>query len=113
MNSVCLLGNLVKDAELTKGVLNFSVAVNEAKKTEKGEYENYANYFDCVMFGPRAEAIAKYLEKGKKVAINGKLHQSRWEAKEGGKKSKVEIVVNDIDLLTPKESGKKDEDVPF
>lgn len=128
MNTVGISGNLTRDPEIratTSGttVLNFSVAVNERRKGKSGDWEDYANFFDCVMIGNRADAISRFLSKGMKVAIQGKLHWSHWE-KDGQKRSKVEIRVDDIDFIAKYEStvtgipatpsdSYTDEDIPF
>lgn len=104
MNSVNISGRLGKDAELrtTQGgsfILRFSVAVNDRKKNpQSGEWEDTTHWIDCVMFGKRAESLSKYLTKGVEVGVTGKLSQSRWEDKQGNKRSKLEVIVNDIDL---------------
>lgn len=107
VNSVCIAGRLTKDAELkaTKSgasILNCGIAVNESRKNAQGEWSDYANFFDFVMFGPRVNALSKYLQKGKKVTLSGRLHQDTWEDAQGNNRSKVVIMVNDIEL-PPKE----------
>lgn len=109
INQVNITGNLTKDSEIRvtqsgSQILNFSVAVNDRHKNQQtGNWENYPNYIGCVMFGSRAEHIQPYLVKGTKVAINGKLRYSSWE-KDGQKRSKIEIIVNDIEFLSSKNS---------
>ena len=105
INRVNISGNLTRDAELrcTAGgtqVLAFGVAVNDRRRNpQTGEWEDYPNFVDCTMFGNRAEAIARYLAKGSKVAIEGKLRYSSWE-RDGQKRSKLEIVVDEIEFLS-------------
>ncbi|MDA3940479.1 MAG: single-stranded DNA-binding protein [Spirochaetia bacterium] len=110
MNNVNEVGGLVRDAELKTlpsgtSCLNFSIAVSEYMGAGK---EDWNNYFDCVMFGKRASSLAQYMGKGQKVAIEGKLHQDRWE-KEGEKRSKVIIKVNNIDLVGAKKSATQEQ----
>lgn len=102
MNNVTLIGNLVRDMELkyTGGgtaIGKMSIAVNERRKQGE-EWVDQAHFFDMVLWGKRAEALAQYLLKGKKVGIQGRLQQQRWET-DGQTRSKVEIVVEDIELL--------------
>ena len=110
INHVVIGGNLTKDAELMqtqsgKDILRFSVAVNEQRKNPNtGEYENYANFFDCVTFGNRAKALANILKKGLRVCVSGLLRYSSWE-KDGQKRSKIEIIANDIDFMTARDKG--------
>ena len=81
-------------------MLAFGVAVNDRRRNpQTGEWEDYPNFVDCTMFGNRAEAIARYLAKGSKVAIEGKLRYSSWE-RDGQKRSKLEIVVDEIEFLS-------------
>lgn len=106
INTVTVTGNLTKDPELRStasgsNVLQFSVAVNDRMKVN-GEWQDRANFFDCTMFGTRAESLAKFLHKGSKVAVHGKLHWSSWDNKNGEKRSKVEIWPDAVELLTPR-----------
>lgn len=79
INRVNISGNLTRDPELrvtTNGtqVLSFGVAVNDRRRNpQTGEWEDYPNFVDCTMFGTRAEAVKRYLSKGSKIAIEGKL----------------------------------------
>lgn len=101
INSVVVAGNLTYDSEL-KGegtVLKFSLAVNNRKKDpETGQWGDDPCYVDCVLFGRRAESLAPYLVRGKHVTVSGHLQQSRWATKDGQKRSKLEIVVDELDL---------------
>lgn len=126
INKVLISGNLTRDAELkaTSGgmsILSFGVAVNDRRKnSQTGEWEDYPNYIDCTMFGRRADALAQYLTKGLKVAIEGKLHYSSWEDRNGGgKRSKLDVTVDEIELMSSRSEQPKqaaafnDEDLPF
>lgn len=103
INTVVLAGRTTKDPEIKvtpsgTTVLSFSLAVNDTKKNAQGEWEEIANFFDCVLFGERAERIAQYIIKGSKLTINGRLHQDRWQAQDGTNRSRVSIIVQDIEL---------------
>ncbi len=97
INRVNISGNLTRDPELrsTGGgtqVLSFGVAVNDRRRNQQtGEWEDVPNFVDCVVFGARAEPLSRYLSKGSKVAIEGKLRYSSWETKEGQRRSKLEL----------------------
>lgn len=99
-------GNLTRDPELraTGGgtqILQFGVAVNDrARNQTTGEWEDRPNFIDCIMFGARAESLSRYLSKGTKVAIEGKLRYSSWEGKDGQRRSKIEVVVDDLEFLS-------------
>lgn len=111
INSVTISGNIGHDPELRhtasgSAVLGFSVAVNErVKDRETGEWSDKANWVDCVMFGNRAQSLAPYLCKGTKVAIEGKLRWSQWQAQDGSKRSKVEIVVDEIEFMSARDQA--------
>ena len=102
LNTVSIGGNLCRDAELRAtasgmAVLTFSVAVNESRKNQQtGEYEDYPNYVDCTMLGRRAESGSRYLTKGTYVALTGRLHQNRWQNKDGQNRSKLEVTADNI-----------------
>lgn len=102
LNTVSIGGNLCRDAELRAtasgmAVLTFGVAVNESRKNQQtGEYEDYPNYVDCTMLGRRAESVSRYLTKGTYVALTGRLHQNRWQDKDGQNRSKLEVTADNI-----------------
>lgn len=107
INSCTLSGNITRDPELraTQGgsqILRFGIAVNERRKDASGNWGDYANFFDCVMFGSRAEKVAQYLSKGTKVTVSGPLHYSSWE-RDGQKRSKVELYVNDLEFMSSRQ----------
>lgn len=106
INRVNITGNLTRDPELraTAGgtqMLAFGVAVNDRRKnTQTGAWEDVPNFVDCIVFGQRAEAVSRFISKGSKVAIEGKLRYSSWENKEGQRRSKLEVIVDEIDFLS-------------
>lgn len=110
INRVNITGNLTRDPELraTQGgtqVLHLGVAVNDRRRNpQTGNWEDYPNFIDCVMFGTRAEAIQRYLSKGTKVAIEGRLRYSSWE-RDGQKRSKIEVVIDEIEFMSPRQGG--------
>ena len=102
INVVMLVGRLTRDAELKYtqtgfAISKFSLAVNRRRK-QGDQWIDEAHFFDLSLLGKRAEALNQYLTKGTQVAIQGELRQNRWE-KDGQSRSKVEITVNDIELL--------------
>lgn len=107
INRVVITGNLTRDPELRStgsgmAILNMGVAVNDRRKNpQSGEWEDVPNFIDVVMFGTRAESVSRFLSKGSKVAIEGKLRWSQWDDKDTGKKrSKVEVIVDEIEFLS-------------
>ena len=108
INSVTIIGRLTKDGSecfkyLPTGTacLNFSIAVNETYKA-KDNYEEFTNFFECSLFGKSAETLKDYFRKGNRIAVVGSLRQSTWQGKDGKKTSKVVIMVDNVQLLTPK-----------
>ena len=104
INIVTISGNLTRDPELRQAsntsILSFGVAVNDRRRNpQSGQWENVPNFVDCTVFGSRADALAGLLRKGSKVAIDGKLRYSSWEGKDGKKRSKLEVVVNELELM--------------
>lgn len=103
INSVTLSGNLTRDFEVRTTasgtpVGSVGIAVNDRRKNgQTGEWEDHANFFDLVMYGSRSEKIAQYLTKGTHVTVSGKLQHRQWE-KDGQRRSKVEVVIDDIDF---------------
>ena len=120
INQVAVAGRLTRDAEMRYSnsgspITKFSVAVNDSKKN--GDvWEDDPSFFNCVLFGKLGEAIAPKLTKGSQVFLAGKIKQNRWE-KDGEKHSTVEIIVNDIEVITHEHSSTGQDnfrsDVPF
>jgi len=99
------VGRLTKNCEVKEvsekaNVVKFSIAVDRDKEN--------ADFFDCFMFVSKESKLPNYLKKGKQVFISGSLQQERWESKDGQKRSKVVIKVNDLQLLGGG-NGKKEE----
>ena len=112
INKVMITGNLTRDAELrttpsSTAILSLGVAVNDRRRNQQtGEWEDYANFIDCNMFGRRAEALHRYLTKGTKVAIEGRLHYSSWEDRNTGqRRSKVDVTVDELEFMSSRNSA--------
>ena len=112
INRVSISGNLTRDPELRvtpsgMQVLGFGVAVNDRRKNNQtGEWGDYPNFVDCTIFGNRGESMGRILHKGMKVAVEGKLRYSAWEDKNGGgRRSKIEVIVDDIELMSQNPNG--------
>lgn len=110
INNVSLTGRLTRDPELrvTAGgtqLLSFTLAFNTSvRNRQTGEWEERGNFIDCTMFGKRAEALLRYLAKGQKVAIAGKLRYATWD-KDGQRHSKLDLIVDEIDFMAPRQGG--------
>lgn len=107
INNVCVSGNVTADCEkFTAGetpAISFSIAVNEYSKDKE-----FVNFFDCVIFGNRAKGVAPYIVKGAKVFITGRLRQDRWSAEDGTNRSRVRIIVSDLDFSIAKKDETED-----
>ena len=105
INRVILTGNLTADPELSTlpsgtSVCRLRLAVNRRFKDQSsGEWSEKPNYFDIKVWGAQGENCAQYLSKGRPVAIDGRLEWSEWEAQDGGKRSKVEVVADTVQFL--------------
>lgn len=110
INRVNISGNLTRDPELRStqsgtSILTFGVAVNDRRRNpQTGDWEDYPNFIDCVVFGNRAEPLSRFLSKGSKVAIEGKLRWSQWE-RDGQKRSKIEVIVDEVEFLSSRNQG--------
>lgn len=105
INKVVISGNIGQEPELRSTasgmpVLSFSVAVNDRRKDSSGEWTDYVNWISCTMFGARAERVSRFLDKGSKVAVEGKLHYSQWETKDGQKRSKIDVIVDELEFMS-------------
>ena len=111
INNVTISGNLTRDPDLRQtaggmAVLGFGVAVNDRRKSSAtGEWEDCPNFVDCTVFGKRAESLAGILSKGLRVCVVGKLRYSSWEAQDGAKRSKLEVIADDIDIMGQRQQG--------
>lgn len=104
INRVVLVGNLTRDPELRqtpggKSVCTLGLAVNDRYKNEAGEWTEKPNFFDVVVWGAQAESCERYLSKGRPVAVDGRLSYRAWEAQDGSKRSKVEVVASTVQFL--------------
>jgi single-strand DNA-binding protein len=107
-NKVILMGNLTRDPEVRftpsgTPVANFRIAVNHRFK-QGNEMRDDVCYIDIVVFGKQAEACGQYLNKGNGVIVDGRLQERRWETDDGQKRSKHEVVAQQVRFM-PKRQG--------
>lgn len=105
MNKVFLIGNLTRDPEQTQtpsgvAVCKFSIAVSRDFKDSDGNRET--DFFNITVWRGRAETCGKYLKKGNKVGIVGRIQNRSYETKEGDKRTVTEIIADEVEFLTPK-----------
>lgn len=125
INTVTIAGNLTRDAEyfVTKNggkILKGGIAVNERVK-DGDTWADRPNYIDWALFGERAEKLEQYLKRGTKVCMVGRLRYESWEDRDGNKRSKLTVIANDVEFMTPrgdsaqpaKPGAFSDSDIPF
>jgi single-strand DNA-binding protein len=100
LNKVMIIGNLGRDPEMRytptgRPVTTFTVATNRAWNTANGERHSETEWFNVVTWGSQAENCKQYLTKGQQVFVEGRFQTRRWEDKEGGKHTSVEIVATE------------------
>jgi single-strand DNA-binding protein len=107
MNKIMLIGNLGRDPEMSysqngMAITRFSLAVNRVSKTSAGERQEETEWFNIVFFNKLAETCNQYLKKGQKVYIEGRLQTRKYTDKNGVERTAVEVLGNDMEMLTPK-----------
>ena len=102
-NQVTLMGNLTRDPELRQipsgqSVCSFSLALNRSFKGSDGNWQEATDYVDVVAWGPLGERVSQYVTKGRPVLVSGRLQSRQWE-QDGQKRSKLEVVAQDVTFL--------------
>ena len=110
INRVVMTGNLTRDPELrsTSGgtsVCSLRIACNTRRKDASGNWVDKPNYFDVTVWGAQGENCAQYLQKGRPVAIDGRLEWREWETQEGQKRQSVDIIADSVQFLGSREAG--------
>ena len=110
INRVVLTGNLTADPELRAlpsgtSVCKLRVASNTRRKSASGEWEDKPNYFDVTVWGAQGENCARFLSKGRPVAIDGRLEWREWETQEGQKRQAVDIIADSVQFLGGREDA--------
>jgi single-strand DNA-binding protein len=117
MNRAILMGNLGSDPELRmtqggKAVLKFSLATSYSWQPESGPRQEKTEWHRCVMFGKRAESLAKHLAKGSKVAVEGRISYGSYE-KDGIKHYTTDIIVDDLHFAGGSKGGQQGGPSPY
>ncbi len=104
INRVVMTGNLTRDPELRSlpsgmSVCSLRIACNTRRKGASGEWEDKPNYFDVTVWGSQGENCARYLSKGRPVAIDGRLEWREWETQDGQKRQAVDIIADSVQFL--------------
>jgi single-strand DNA-binding protein len=107
LNKIMLIGNLGRDPEMNytqngTALTKFSLAVSRSYKTSSGEKRDETEWFNIVVWDKLAETCNQYLHKGTKVYIEGRLTQRKYTDKEGNQRTAVDVIANEMEILTPK-----------
>jgi len=110
MNKVCLIGRLTKQPELRitqngTSVTTFTLAVDR-----RGNDQKQADFLDCVAFSGTAEVVCKYGDKGRLVAVEGRLQTRSYETRDGQKRKVVEVVTESVQFLDSKKPETEEEE---
>jgi len=111
INVVVVTGNLTRDPELRSlpsgtSVCDLRVAVNTRRKNgATGEWEDKPNYFDVKVWGAQGENCARFLSKGRPVAVQGRLEWREWETQDGQKRQAVDIIAESVQFLGGREEA--------
>ena len=114
MNKVFLIGNLTRDPEFREtpsGVpmCRFTIAVNRNYKNADGERQT--DFFNCTAWRVTAETISRYTKKGNKVAVTGSIELREYEDNQGARRTAVDVIVQDCEMLTPRDNSNGFDDV--
>jgi len=104
LNKVMLIGNLTRDPDLkytpgNQAVCEIGLAVNRKYRTKEGEDREETTFVDCEAWGKQAEVLKQYMTKGKPLFIEGRLKLDTWEDKDGGKRSKMRVVIENFQFI--------------
>jgi len=108
LNKVMIIGNLGRDPEMRytpsgTPVTSFSVACGRVRSMPDGEKREETEWFNVVAWDKLAETCSQYLTKGQKVYVEGRLQTRSWEGQDGQKHYRVEVVANNLIMLSPKQ----------
>jgi single-strand DNA-binding protein len=104
INRVVLVGRLTRDPELRSlpsgvSVCALRVACSSSRKDAEGEYQEYPNFFDVDVYGGSADSVARYMHKGSRIAVDGRLQWREWEGPAQERRQAVSIVADTVQFL--------------
>ena len=112
INRVIITGNLTRDPEMSSlpssgtAVCSLRIACNGRRKNQQTQqWEDQPNYFDVTVWGAQGENCARFLKKGRPVAIDGRLRWREWTSQEGQKRQAVDIIAESVQFLGGREDG--------
>ena len=109
-NKIIIVGNLGRDPELSytpqgTAVCKFSVATNERRRDKAGEQQDITTWFRVTCWGKQAENVSRYLSKGRKVYLEGRLHVEEWTDREGKPRQSLEVNASDVQFIDSAGAG--------
>ncbi|NNM84905.1 MAG: single-stranded DNA-binding protein [Phycisphaerales bacterium] len=110
VNKVFLMGNLTRDPQVSylpsqTAVCEIGLAINRNWTAQDGQKKEEVTFVDCSAFGKTAETIGKYLKKGRPIFIEGRLKYDTWEDKEGKKRSRLRVVIDQFQFVDSRPGG--------
>lgn len=117
LNRAQIIGNMTRDPEVRttpsgQNVASFSVATNRRWTTQTGETQDATEFHEVVAWGKLADVASQILQKGKKVYVEGRLQTRQWDAPDGAKRQRTEIIAENLIALSPREGGASSEFAP-
>ena len=112
LNVITLMGRLTRDPQFfskeeSTNVVNFDIAVDNIGQ------DAGTSFFTCKAFGKIADNVATYCKKGSKVAVNGRIQQRTYLAKDGSKRSVYEVICDSVEFLDPKPKTEEEDELPL
>jgi single-strand DNA-binding protein len=116
-NKIIMIGNLGRDPELSytpqgTAVCKFSVATNERRRDKTGEQQDVTTWFRVTVWGKQAENVSRYLTKGRKVYLEGRLHVEEWTDREGKPRQSLEVNASEVQFIDGPGGGGGVEGIP-
>lgn len=103
-NKIIIVGNLGRDPEMRytaqgTAVCSFTMATNERRKDKSGEQQDVTTWFKVTVWGKQAETVSKYLTKGRRVYVEGRLHVEEWTDRDGKQRHTLEVNATDVHFI--------------
>jgi single-strand DNA-binding protein len=110
INRVIVTGNLTRDPELRSlpsgtSVCSLRLACNTRRKDTSGEWTDKANFFNVTVWGAQGENCARYLSKGRPVAVDGRLEWREWQTQDGQRRESIDIIADSVQFLGSREDA--------
>jgi single-strand DNA-binding protein len=114
VNKVILIGHVTRDPELRQTasghpIATFSIATNRTWVTSASEKQESTEFHDLVAWGKLAEICHKYVGKSTAIYVEGRLHTRKWDAPDGSKRHKTEVVITELNILSRRKETEGDE----